>query len=56
MSEASSINSARFTVWPHWLVPPPRARTGTPSSRAKAIAATTSSMVSGTITPTGSIW
>ena len=32
------------------------ASTGTPSSRAIAIAATTSSIVSGMITPTGSIW
>ena len=23
-----SITSARFTVWPHWLVPPPRGSTG----------------------------
>ena len=25
-----SITSARFTVWPHWLVPPPRGSTGMP--------------------------
>ena len=28
--------SPELTVWPHWLVPPPRAVTGTPSSRAIA--------------------
>ena len=33
---AQSITSARFTVWPHWLVPPPRGSTGTPCSRAIA--------------------
>ncbi len=51
-----SITSARFTVWPHWLVPAPRGSTGTPCSRAIASVATTSSMVFGTITPIGSIW
>ncbi len=51
-----SITSARLTVCPHWLVPPPRGSTGTPCSRAMAIAAATSSIVRGTITPTGSIW
>ncbi len=51
-----SITSARFTVWPHWLVPPPRASTGMPASRAIAMAAATSSTVRGTITPSGSIW
>ena len=25
-----SITTARLTVWPHWLVPPPRASTGAP--------------------------
>ena len=41
-----SMTSARFTVWPHWLVPPPRGSTGTPSSRAIASAAATSSIAS----------
>ena len=31
-----SSTRARLTVWPHWLVPPPRANTGTPLSRAIA--------------------
>ena len=48
-----SMTSARFTVCPHWLVPPPRASTGTPSARATAIAATTSSVLRGTTTPIG---
>ena len=51
-----SITSARFTVWPHWLVPPPRGRTGMPSSRQSAMAASTSAMLRGTSTPMGSIW
>jgi hypothetical protein len=53
MIKASSITSARFTVWPHWLVPPPRGSTGTPSSRAVDSAAATSPISSGTITPIG---
>ena len=51
-----SITSARLTVCPHWLVPPPRGSTGTPCSRAIAIVAATSPMVRGTTTPTGSTW
>ena len=51
-----SITSARLTVWPHWLVPPPRASTGTPASRQIASAAATSSMLRGTITPIGITW
>ncbi len=51
-----SMTRARLTVWPHWLVPPPRGSTGISSSRAIANAAATSSMVRGTITPSGSIW
>src|SRR5579875_3708214 len=31
-----SMTSARLTVWPHWLVPPPRASTGTPCAGAIA--------------------
>ena len=45
-----------FTVCPHCDVPPPRARTEMPSSRASVIAACTSSMVFGTTTPTGITW
>ena len=45
-----------LTVWPHWLVPPPRAVTATPSSRASAMAVTAPSMVRGTTTPAGIIW
>ena len=51
-----SITSARFTVWPHWLVPPPRASTAMPASRAIASAACTSAMLRGMSTPIGSIW
>jgi hypothetical protein len=51
-----SITSARFTVCPHWLVPPPRGSTGIPSSRQSASAASTSVIVRGTSTPIGSIW
>ena len=51
-----SITSARLTVCPHWLVPPPRASTGTPASRQIASAAATSSMPRGTITPSGITW
>ena len=50
-----SITTARFTVCPHWLVPPPRANTGTPSSRAIASVAVTSSTLRGTTTPSGFI-
>ena len=52
----SSMTSASPTVWPHWLVPPPRGRIGTFDSRASSIAATTSSSSAGTTTPTGSTW
>ena len=51
-----SSTSARFTVCPHWLVPPPRGSTGMPSSRHSVIAACTSSMLRGTSTPYGSTW
>ena len=51
-----SITRARLTVCPHWLVPPPRGSTGTPASRAMAMAASTSAIVRGANTPTGSIW
>jgi hypothetical protein len=50
------MTSAAPTVCPHWLVPPPRGKTGTPVSRAMASAVTMSSAVSGTNTPTGMIW
>ena len=47
---------ARLTVWPHWLVPPPRGSTGTPASRAIASTAWTSAVLRGTTTPIGCIW
>ena len=50
-----SIISPEFTVWPHWLVPPPRAVTARPSSRASASAVTAPSMLRGTTTPAGII-
>jgi hypothetical protein len=50
------MTKARLTVWPHWLAPPPRGRTGTSLSRAIAIAVATSSIVRGARTPTGSTW
>jgi hypothetical protein len=37
-------------------VPPPRGRTGTPSSAAMAMAAVMSSALFGMTTPMGSIW
>ena len=46
-----SMTSARATVCPHCEVPPPRGNTGTPSSRAIAIAAAASSRLRGTTTP-----
>ncbi len=51
-----SSTSARPTVCPDCEVPPPRGSSATPSSRAIAIAARTSSSVRGTTTPTGSTW
>ena len=51
-----SSTSARLTVCPHWLVPPPRGSTETPCSRAMAMVACTSATVRGTTTPTGSTW
>ena len=51
-----SMTSAAPVVCPHWLVPPPRGSTGTPSSRAAAIAVAMSSSVFGTSTPAGMIW
>ena len=51
-----SSTSARPTVCPDCEVAPPRGSSGTPSSRAIAIAARTSSSLLGTTTPTGSIW
>jgi hypothetical protein len=51
-----SMTRQRPTVWPHCEVPPPRGSTGTPSSRAIAIAAKMSSTCAGTTTPSGSIW
>ena len=51
-----SSTSAAPTLWPHWLVPAPRGRTGTFSSRAMASAALMSCSVLGTSTPTGRIW
>jgi len=50
------MTSARATVCPHCEVPPPRGNTGTPSSRAIAIAAAASARLLGTTTPKGSIW
>jgi len=43
-------------VCPHWLVPPPRASTGTPSSFAMAMAMATSASLVGTNTPAGITW
>ena len=51
-----SSTKARPTVWPHCEVPPPRGSSATPSSRAMASAAATSSRSRGTATPSGSIW
>ena len=47
------MTSATPVVWPHWLVPPPRASTGTPRSRAIASALMMSRSLVGTSTPTG---
>lgn len=51
-----SITSAAPVVWPHWLVPPPRASTGTLRSRATSMAVAMSRSVVGTKAPTGVIW
>ena len=51
-----STTSARPTAWPHCDVPPPRGSTGTPCSRAIAIAASMSLARFGMTTPSGSIW
>ncbi len=45
-----------FTVCPAWLVPPPRAVTLRPASRAAASTASTSANRRGTTTPAGTIW
>jgi len=52
----ASITSAAPTVWPHWDVPPPRGRIGTPACAAICSAVTAASGVRGTTTPTGTIW
>ncbi|XQU68115.1 hypothetical protein OJJOAM_000846 [Cupriavidus sp. H18C1] len=51
-----SITSASPTVWPHWLVPAPRASTGACASRAISSASSRSRWSRGTTTPTGMIW
>ncbi len=51
-----SMTSAAPTVWPHCELPPPRASSGTPSSRHTSTAARTSPCERGTSTPTGSTW
>jgi len=51
-----SMTSASPVVWPHWLVPAPRARIGTRSSRAIPMVAAMSLSVLGTTTPIGAIW
>ena len=51
-----STTRPRLMVWPHCEVPPPRAVTGTPASRARASARTAASMLRGTTTPAGMIW
>src|SRR5258708_4347444 len=50
-----STTSEEFTVWPDCEVPPPRASTLTPSSRASAIVRSASATVRGTTTPRGII-
>ena len=42
--------------WPFCDVPPPRAMTGTPCSRAIRSVASTSAVVRGLTTPAGMIW
>jgi hypothetical protein len=51
-----SITRPAPTVWPHWLVPPPRGTTGTFRSRQMSSARRASSAVRGTNTPTGTTW
>ncbi len=55
MYRLTSTMSPLFTVCPHCDVPPPRAVTGTPFSRAIAMTASTSTAVRGTTTPSGII-
>jgi hypothetical protein len=51
-----SMTSARPIAWPDCEDPPPRGSTGTPSSRAMAMAASMSEARLGRNTPIGSIW
>ncbi|MNT81883.1 hypothetical protein D3C72_2215290 [compost metagenome] len=51
-----SITCASPTVWPHWLVPAPRASTGMRCARAISSAASRSSWSRGTTTPSGMTW
>ncbi|MNN00213.1 hypothetical protein D3C81_1127980 [compost metagenome] len=51
-----SMTSASPTVCPHWLVPAPRASTGTRWSRAMSSARSRSAWLRGTTTPIGMIW
>ena len=48
--------SEELIVCPHCDVPPPRAVTLTPSSRASAIACSASFIERGVTTPSGMIW
>jgi hypothetical protein len=50
------MTSAAPVVCPHWLVPPPRANTGTFRSRAMSMAVAMSLSFVGTKAPTGVIW
>ena len=51
-----SSTTARFTVWPLRLVPPPRGRSGTPRRTHQAATRTASSTSRGTTTTSGSTW
>ena len=51
-----SITRPAPTVWPHWLVPPPRGTMGTLRSRQMSSAMRASSADFGTNTPTGITW
>ena len=51
-----SITRPAPTVWPHWLVPPPRGTMGTRRSRQMSSASFTSPLLRGTKTPTGITW